>query len=575
MRLAIRYSLLFFIILSLTGLSSLYGQGGSFLEDSDIDPYTVGGSIGLTASAYAVDGIENRRAPGMIQSNANLNFSLFGLRSGVNLNYSTDDSGLRQNMNALSYSASWRWVSLQAGDVNTRFSEYGLSGATIRGGYIRMAPGDFLLELIGGRSKRAVKPSIESGFRQPAFEQWAYGAKAGYGNTSASFFHLSTFYARDSRASIEGDTAEITPRENLSLTPDFQVRLFDGAFTLGSQVTVSVFTRDLNSETVSLDELSIPSFLGSIYRPRVSSRVNYAGVANAELALNMFNMALGYERVQPGFESLGRGRSRDDMEKLTVSPSVQLFDNRLNIASNVSYGRDNLLGNRLQTQTNTSAGANVQVMVTNQFSINTNYNLILNQVKPEGDTDEAFGGGQTQTSHNVMLQPNVSLTRGDYSHNVSLTGGYLMIKSEFDDPGDVQSSDFLSESITGALTYAITLPSGLSLTSSGNYLTNSSGELQIDNYGVNISGSYALFDRQLTVSLNSGYNRNETTREGFDGESISTRLQQLTGGLNASYRLTDKDSFSMTLRTRSNMVVEGSGREFSELEGSFQYQRTF
>ena len=399
---------------------------------SGTDQISTGGSVGLTASAYAVDGIENRRPPGMIQSTANFNFSLFGLSSGFNMFYSTDDSGFRQNMNAFRYNASWKWFSIQAGDISTRFSQYGLNGATVRGGHIKLNPGKFLFEAVGGRSQRAVKPSIDTGFREPSFEQWAYGTKLGYGNTSGSYFHLSTFYAIDSRDL--GDTngvLEINPQENLTVTPDFQIRLFDGRFTLASEVTTSIFTRNINSEFIPYDEIPLPSFFESIFKPRSSSRINFAGIADATVSLNTFDMTLGYERVQPGFESLGRGRSRDDFEKVSVNPVVRLLDNRLNINSSFSYGRDNLLGNRLQTQNNINAGSSIQYQISERLTISTTYNLLLIDVNPAAGAEEFAGGSQTQTSHNFLLQPGYSILSGSYNHNISLTAGYLSIASKF------------------------------------------------------------------------------------------------------------------------------------------------
>src|SRR5690554_3867763 len=122
----------------------VYSQTGSFWDDTDLRTFTTGGSIGLSASTYMARGIENRRSPGVLQTHANLNFTTFGLRSGFLLNYSTDDSGFRQNMNAISYGASWRWLAMQAGDVSTRLSDYSLNGTTIRGGYIRARPGNMI-----------------------------------------------------------------------------------------------------------------------------------------------------------------------------------------------------------------------------------------------------------------------------------------------------------------------------------------------------------------------------------------------------------------------------------------------
>ena len=552
--------------------SDLYAQNGLF---SGTDQINAGGSIGLTASAYAVDGIENRRPPGMIQSTANLNFSIFGLSSGLNMFYSTDDSGFRQNMNAFRFNSSWKWLTVQAGDINMRFSQYGLNGATVRGGYIKLNPGKFLFEALGGRSQRAIKPSIDTGFREPSFEQWAYGAKVGYGSSSGSYFHLSTFYAIDSRdRGVQAGNIQINPQENLTVTPDFQIRFLDGKLMLASQVTTSVFTRNINSEYIPYNEIPLPSFFETIFKPRSSSRINFAGLADATLTLDMFNMTLGYERVQPGFESLGRGRSRDDFEKISVNPVVRLLDNRLNINSSFSYGRDNLLGNRLQTQNNINAGTSIQMQVTDRLTLSTTYNLLLIDVNPASGSEDLVGSSQTQTSHNLLVQPGYSILSGSTAHNISLTAGYLSIESSFSGSQTVQNA-FSSNSITGGLNYSITLPNGLTLTSSGNYLTNSSDGLEIDNFGVNLGGSYSLFSRSLTLSANAGINFNDTKRASPTGNTISTGLQQLTGSLNAQYRLTAKDSFSLRLRARDNSSRSGPGREFRELEGSIQYQRSF
>lgn len=571
----IKVKLFLILITAIVCVGEAYSQSGSFFDETDLDPFTLGGSIGVSASFYTVDGIENRRAPGMIQSNASMSFSTFGLRSGFNMNYSTDESGLRQNMNTISYSASWRWINLQAGDMNTRFSDYGLNGATVRGGYLRFDPGDFLLELIGGRSRRAVRPSFETGFREPSFEQWAYGGKIGYGSTNRSYFHFSTFYALDNRTSIEGTNLEVTPKENLTLTPDFQVQFFDGRVTIGSELSASIFTRDLNSDQVPIGQVDIPDFFGVIYSPRVSSKVNYAGNANASFVLDFMSLSLDYERIQPGYQSLGTGRTRDDQEKIGINPTIRFLDNRISVGTNYSFSRDNLLGNRVQTQKNTNAGMNVQYSISEFVSLNANYNLLYNSIEPEDVDGESFATGQQQISHNVMLQPSFTIRQDQTTHSISVSGGFMSIESRFDSSDEFSQDPMRSESITSGLNYSISLPSGLSFNSSTNYMTNRSDDIDLNNYGLNLGSSYALFDRKLTLSVNAGMNRNRSERETFDGSLITTKVQQITGGLNSSYQLTDKDTFNLTLRTRNNSVQQGDGREFTELEGSFRYQRRF
>ncbi len=554
---------------------SAFSQSGSFWDDTDLSLFRSGGSIGLTASMYKAHGIDNRRPPGVLQTNANVNFTALGLRSGFTLNYSTDDSGFRQNMNTINYSAQWRWLTFRAGDVNTRFSDYSLNGTTIRGGYIRANPGNFSIELIGGKSKRVVRPSLESAFREPSFDQWAFGTKMGIRGSDGSYFNLSTFYAQDNAASLSGEIIEIKPQENLTITPDFRVNLFNDRFTLESQFTASVFTRDLDGEPFSASDLGIPVFFTTIYQPRSSTHVNYAGKALAGFRTDFFDLNLGYERIQPGFMSLGRGTVRNDSETISLSPALRFFQNRLSIRSDVTLGRDNLLGTRFQTQTNTSIGTNVQITLSETFNLTTSYNLLLNDVTMtnlEGEDQPV--GGQSQVSHNFLLQPNFTILGEDFIHNIAVTGGYLSISSEF--TGEPQAaSSFSSVSYTGMLSYAITLPAGLTITSSGNYLTNNSDGGGIQNIGANAGTSYALFNRKLTLGVNLGINRNRLERELPDGAAFTNRFQQLVGGINTSYRFTDKDTFNLTIRTRTSRVLDGIGNDFTELEGSFRYQRTF
>jgi len=565
------FGLCLFLILATPSFS----QSGSFWDDTDMVPLRTGGSIGLTASTYTASGIENRRPPNVLHTNANLGFSTFGLRSGFNLSYSTDDSGFRQNMNNISYSVLWRWLSFQAGDVNTRLSDYSLNGTTIRGGYIRANPGNFLLEFIGGKSKRAIRPSLESAFREPSFDQWAFGAKVGVAGNAGSYFNLSTFYAQDNAASLSGEILEIKPQENLTLTPDFRVNLFNGRLTLESQFTASVFTRDLDGAPFTSSDLGIPGFITTIYQPRVSTHLNYAGKALAGFRSDFFDMNIGYERIQPGFMSLGRGTVRNDFEIITLSPAVRFFQNRLSIRSDVTLGRDNLLGTRFQTQSNTGIGTNVQMVFSETFHLTTSYNLLLNDVTMNQiEGIEQPPGGQSQVSHNALVQPNFTILGEYFVHTIALTGGYLSINSQF--TGDPQTDNsFSSVSYTGMLSYSITLPAGITLNSSGNYLTNSSNGGEIRNIGLNFGTSYALFNRKLTLGLNLGINRNKLEREVFNGPLLTNRLQQLTGGINTSYRLTNKDTFNLTIRSRNSRVLDGTGNDFTELEGSFRYQRTF
>lgn len=558
----------------LAGVLQVRAQTDPVIEDSNLEPLSVNGSVGFMAQAYTASGIENRRAPGLAQGTANINFSVFGLSSGINLLYSTDQSELRQNMNNLSFDARWKWLQVSAGDVSPEFSTFGFKGTTVRGGHLSITPGNFLLELAGGRSQRAVRVSSSRGFREPAFERWTMAGKIGIGAENSSHFHLGTHYSKDDLNSLEQGNS-ITPRENLTITPDFRADFFDGRFSIQTEITATVYTRDLNSNRLQIDN-AVPDFITSLFKPRNSTRVTYAGNAQAELSLNRFGMTAGYERIQPGFRSLGLSRIRDDRETIRFSPTVNFFQNQLNISANVELSRDNLLGNRLQTQNTSTIGATAEISLSNQVMVNTSYNLYLSNVESDRnqpDSDRSIN--QKQRSHTLTLQPAITLQSGERTHNISPTASYTTLTNEFGGDG---ANDMTSETITTTFGYSLTFSTGLSVNASGNYLVNSTNRFSSTTLGMNLGGSYSFFNRSLTVGINAGINQNKNERSpsgGSNRSGFTNTFRQLTANLNAGYRISDKDTINLTIRNRNNQVVEGRGASYSELEARIQYQRGF
>ena len=567
----------------MTGLccyTSSFAQTDAILENSDIRPFTASGSIGLSANAYTASGISNRRAPASAKTTANLSFNVFGFSSGINLLYSTDQSQFRQNINTISFNATWNWLTVQAGDVSPNFSEYGINGATIRGGHVKVEPGKWLLELSGGQSKRRVEVSPKEAFREPSFQRMAYAGKIGYGEDNDSHIFLSSHYSIDKNESLE-DTGTLTPQENLTVTTDAKVYMFDEIVSLATQVTASAYTRDLNSTKIPIGALSVPGIFGGLVQARQSSRVNYAGQATATVSLDRFGLELGYERIQPGFTSLGVGRVRDDQQRIRLSPSAQFFDNRLSVQSNVVLGRDNLLDNRLQTQKNTNVGTNVQYQVTDMISVNGNYNLLVNNFSSNFDAASAPPQGvaldRTQKSHTITLQPNVTIQSNEQTHNIAVSGSYFSLSSVFENTGTSMPVGVDSDTYSSSLSYSLSFPSGLAINAMSNYLKNTSNASQNTSIGGNVGATYSLFDRKLTLNLNTGINQNksESGSSTPNQSGFVSKSRQLMFNLTSNYRLTDKDSFSVSVRGRNNNLLEGGSNTYSELEGSFNYRHRF
>lgn len=549
-------------------------QSSPIIKDSNISPLTTTGGFGITASSYNAGGIDNRRAPFALRTNANVNFSFLGFKSGLNLLYSTDQTGLRQNMNALSFDANYKYLTVQAGTVNPNYSEYGVSGITIRGGSIKIEPGKWFVEFAGGQSQRAVKIQTDKGFRDPAFERFSFAGKIGVGEEKGSFFHLSSHFSKDDVNSIDSANS-VAPQQNLTISPDAQVILLNKKLTLSSNVTISAYTRDLNSDKIPTEGSNTFGFISRIFTPHTSSRINYAGKAAVDLKLQNFGVNVGYERIQPGFRSLGVGRIRDDHQTINIGSNVQLMENKLGIQANVSVGQDNLLGNRLQTATNTGIGTNVRYQFTEMISLNTSYNLMLNDFSSKQNLD-TLNLGQQQVSHTIMIQPNFVIQANEFTHSISVSGSYFNMNNEFKGATNNQNN-FSSDTYSSSLAYSLRFPAGFSINTMGNFLVFNSKNSTNVTMGTNVGASYAFLDQKMNVSLNAGLNQNKNeidqTQQNMGTYIFKTR--QIMMNLSANYRLYDKGSLSFSVRNLSNNIIEGRGAKYSEIEGNLVYRHRF
>ena len=567
-----RYTFFLFLLL-LSVKNPLFAQ--ETIGETDIEPYTFSGNIGLQTHAYTTTQDFNRREPLGALLTANAEYSILGFTSGLDIRYSTDTNEFRQNMNRIQFNGSWRWITLSAGDVMPAYSEFGLRGTQLRGGEIRLSPGPVYFNVTAGQLNKAIQRPDGGLARQVAYERWLYAFAIGAGDENGSNFDISGFYGRDNenslpdsvRANLAGTT--LLPAENVGLTPKFQLSFFEEAFKIGAETTVSAYTRDQNSPEISTEDVDVPDFLMNLFQPRNSTRVTYAGIAHTGLNLDLFSMRAEFERIMPGFESMGLRQLRDDQQTLSIYPSFNLIDGRLTIDGTFMVSEDNLLDNRLSTQNRQNMSLNTNARLTDSFSLGGGYSRFLAYTESDG------GGGNRdheQISQIFQLFPSFSFMNGGVSHSITLTGVYQAIDIQF----PVQNGTELSEShtITGSLSYGLAMSGGLSFNNSLNYVTGESPGSTFSTAGVSVGAGYAFLEGKMNVNLtlNGSFNTFESVSAGVSGKSENA---QLNGNFITTYRLTSDTSFQLNIRSQNNSIITGAGDGFSELEGRFKFQQRF
>jgi hypothetical protein len=553
-------------------------QEENTVGDTDIKLYSIGGNLSLQTHAYSTTRARDLRQPLGMLATANLNFSVLGFSSGLNLRYSTDNSQLRQDLNRFSFQGGWRWLEISAGDVSPSYNKYSLRGTRVRGGQLALSPGLFLLEASGGQVNRRITGLEDDeivGRRRQAYERWLYAARLGYGAERGNNFRLGVVYAWDEDQPLpelaNGRPVPL-PQENLLLSPDFQISLFDRRFQIQTMNAVSVLSRDTRAESIDLGEIGAPSFTESIFTPRTSTQINYATQVESRLSLNVFNLNVGFERIQPGYRSLGLRNIKDDAQNISIEPQVKLFNSRLNVSSQVRLGRDNLLDQRTATQRRTDFGLRIQSQLTSALSLGAGYNLLLDNtdVNVRNSDPSLNYPEQLVTSQNFSLQPAYVWSGDNASHSIAISSSLQLLDIDIDNNDRDLGNTFLSN--TGS--YSLSFFSGFNINTTLNYATGDAPTSDFNIIGATLGLGHSFFDRKLNTNLSAGISENRTETQ--SGDTIREQSQrQLNGNLTLMYRPKRSNTIRLTARTVDNAILEGTSNAFQELEVRLSVSQRF
>lgn len=597
--------LLVLFIYAISG-SCLAADEPATIGETDIRPFDFSGSLSIISEGYMVNGIDPRRPPGLGQVQFNSNFSILGFQSGINILYSTDDNRFRQSMNQFNFQGSWRWLTIAAGTVAPTFSKYSLGGVSITGGMIDINPPWFSLTLTGGRTRRAVEFTDEIGFREPSFERWLYATRIGFGNREGTEFALSGVYAYDVTESIESP-GEMLPAQNINVSPELKLSLFRGRFRLNGNATVSAFTRDRRGSALEISELDDFEWFTDLITINSSTRLDYAAEVSSQLRLGPVRLNGSYERVQPGFRSLGLGRIRSDHESYRVRAQFRLFNGRVNLSGMYNTAHNNLMNDKVSTLQREQISTTLGLRVTQKINLNLSYMQMSNVNDPTDPGSPAADQLHTDLiSRNIMITPTMIFQRDMISHAISLNGSYQTLNdnSIMVQTGDRPSSEF--DNTTVGVNYNVSLPSSLSLSLAGNVMQNNTVAGSATGNSINASTGYSFFDRKLTTSINVGWSRNgiefvriiddpdhqdlltgniirhtvhNAAQNGNDfigGEYVVEQWShQYSVNLTTSYRFENGNPLRLNIRGLFSRPDHEGGRRYDEFHAVLRYQHRF
>jgi hypothetical protein len=507
------------------------------------------GSLSATTNSYKAFGIPNRRDPFNWFLNGNFNFTLFGYSMPFSFSYSNQNKNFTQPFNRFQFAPSYKWAKVNIGTQSMNFSNYTLAGHMFNGVGTELTPGKFSISAMYGTLLKAVPFPIltdsstredSSQYNRAAFQRKGAGIKLGFNNNGNSY-GITLFKAQDITTSLPfvPVDAVLTPRDNIALGITVKQNIGKHFFS-ELEYSLSSINKDnrINSNIEdSATQLNLGKYnlLKNILKPNGSKVFFDAVQVGLGYTMNNFSVKLNYERVAPDYETMGAYNVINDMQNITIAPSVQLLKGKLNLAANVGFQNDNLNNQKATTSKRIVGNGSVTVVPNTHWNINANYNNFTSfiRVKP---LDNPF---TVRTPYDSLDFYQVNKSYGgaiayifggkEMPKNISLSINYQQAADEQRgaDINQIINTDFF----TSNLGFTLSKPKvGLSITTSANYYINHNPTGSTSFIGPSVSVSKTMWQQKLRVSSNVTYSftsanfNNVVTKNSITNASLQASL---------------------------------------------------
>ncbi len=290
---------------------------------------------------------------------ANYTPEFFGIALPFSMMYSNQKLAYGLPFSQWRFAPSYRRIRAQFGESNVQFSPYSLSGHRFRGALIEIQPDEhWTFSVLYGRLND-YQPADSNGLNGSLLRR-CYGAKIAYKGEKYGIGG-SFFKAKD----LADENIDLSPKENVVLG-------LSGHWTLSKNILISgdlatsALTGNTNDETV--DPNSKPrDWIGLCLPYHLSTAVFHAYKINIGAPF----LNIGYEYVDPYYQSLGTYYFANDFENLTINSSHK-FKN-ITVGGRFGMQRDDLKHQKINSNQRFVYAVNLDYSGLSRFFGNLNY----------------------------------------------------------------------------------------------------------------------------------------------------------------------------------------------------------
>ena len=538
-------------------------------------PVRVNGSIDARMQFYSSTGAGYGYLPFNYVVSGNPVLTLYGYQVPFSFIIGKQQSGVGQPFNQFGLSPTYKWATLHLGYRNLTYSPFTLAGYSFFGAGVELNPGKFRFSAMYGRFNKASLLDTAAGLsvNNFSYNRKGWAVKLGYGS-ERNYLELIALRAADDSSSIKNmttslaDSFGIAPAQNLVTGINTRFTFFKNV-TWETQAAVSVYTNDTRS--LSLDSLNIDKGWKDLANKvpiviNASSEYYTALQSFLQYRSRRFSLRLQYQRVDPGYQSMGAYFLNNDYQNITIAPSFMALKNKLRFSGSLGFQQDDLKENKRASSSKVIANANLGLELSQRLGIDASFsNYSVNQTIKALRLADSLK--VVQNNMNVSVTPRYMISSASHSHMILLNASLNTVKELNPERISEQVGDITTQLYY--LTYQLGFnTSSLSTYVTFNYANNKGPQIEDRNYGATIGASKTFLKDRLSVSLSNGVIIND--RNESEGLILNESLQ-------ASFRFFKKHSVSGMLYYNNNQPKNASPvfPQFSEWRGELGYHFSF
>ncbi|MEL6668265.1 MAG: hypothetical protein AAFP08_04810 [Bacteroidota bacterium] len=340
--------LFFIIFLSISHLSFTQPVDGFFsdirnrIEQGDILRIT--GQATGQFDYNSISGIVQRRPGFNARLQAGLGIDLMGIQIPASIAIARGGTVYNYQLPSYAFvglSPSYKWITLHAGDRSMSFSPYVLNGLSYRGAGIELTPGKWRLAAMYGRLRRATAVNAGSIQRlESPYQRMGGGLQLGYQDEKTEV-KLSIFSAADQAENQDPLSVDSLdrPERNVCLGLSFNQQISD-KLIFQSEWALSALTRD--QQQPALENATSLQRLFGLFNPRISTGYHQAYQFGIQFNPEPFDLLVQFERIDPGYRTLGSLYFQNDIENITSQVSLPIEEGKYQVQGRVGLQRNNL-----------------------------------------------------------------------------------------------------------------------------------------------------------------------------------------------------------------------------------------